>query len=487
MPKAPTIETLLKGGSAEWNRLRKAGKVPSEHTGATFAQLFSANADLSGLTLIGSEWEKCDLSKMNFRETDLSNAYFHGGRLQDCDFRNANLSGATFEKLKLLRCDFTGAQGLEELELDDVDMDRVVGLDGEEAPPPPPPPVHGATSFTREQRAQAQAQAEAMSQQTGEAEAAELPPFRPQDPPGLLLQRALKGWGEVPGWLLDAPGLRPPLPPVVPTGQGLEAQLREATRARLEGRKPNVPADVIGRAQHALRMSTREAAAAALLLRETGVDPQFRFSAAKGLKAALRAESEVDDLTGSIDPRLAGALWVLQLPHDAAELAREARRRLSAAQLFTALVEAGFYPDNNWEEALESSEPALELAQSATGGDREALAEGFQSFAALPEEARLRRLAYLAEATAHLENLNRLPDGVEPRWLHDPEFREHHEQEMQLVQALTAQEVPVKVAKLAAEQLGVPEGSVPEDSEGDLFIHLRCRVCDEQKLLVQSP
>ena len=78
--------------------MRKDGRVAIDHTGATFAQLFSANADLSGLQLIGSEWEKCDLSKVSFREADLSNAYFHGGRLQDCDFRGANLEGATFEE-----------------------------------------------------------------------------------------------------------------------------------------------------------------------------------------------------------------------------------------------------------------------------------------------------------------------------------------------------------------------------------------------------
>ena len=126
--------------------------MSTDHTGATFENLFSANTDLSGLVLVGTEWDRCDLSKVSFRDTDLSNAYFHGGRLQDCDFRGANLDGATFERLKLLRCDFSGAQGLESLELDDVDMDRVHGLDGEEAPPPPPPPVHGATSFTREQR-----------------------------------------------------------------------------------------------------------------------------------------------------------------------------------------------------------------------------------------------------------------------------------------------------------------------------------------------
>src|SRR5215213_2800592 len=106
-----SIETLLKNGSTEWNRLRKAGKVPQDHTGATLTNLFSANADLSGLGLVGSEWEGCDLSKINFREADLSNAYFHGGRLLECDFRGTNLEGATFERMKLVRCDFTGARG----------------------------------------------------------------------------------------------------------------------------------------------------------------------------------------------------------------------------------------------------------------------------------------------------------------------------------------------------------------------------------------
>ena len=96
MAKPLTIESLLKNGSAEWNKLRKAGQVPTDHTGATFTQLFSANADLSSLELVGTEWERCDLSKINFRDTDLSNAYFHGGRLQDCDFRGATLEGATF-------------------------------------------------------------------------------------------------------------------------------------------------------------------------------------------------------------------------------------------------------------------------------------------------------------------------------------------------------------------------------------------------------
>lgn len=482
MAKALTIETLLKNGSAEWNRLRKAGKVGTDHTGATFAQLFSANADLSGLELIGSEWEKCDLSKVSFRDTDLSNAYFHGGRLQDCDFRGANLDGATFERLKLLRCDFTGAKGLEGLELDEVDMDRVVGLGGEDEPPPPPPPAHGVTSFTREQRSAVMSGTNPLQA----FDANEPPPFRPQDPPGALLFRGLKDMVPPP-WVLDAPGLRPPLPPRLPPGAGLEALLREAIKLRLEA-KPQAPdSEAIKRAQKALRMGSKDASFAAMYLREVNVEPEFRFSASKVLKDALRAELDVDDLTGQLDPRITGALLELKLPHETEEALGEARRRLAATQLFSALLEAGFTPENNWEEALDASEPALELAQLATGGAREELTEAFRTFAALPDEARMRRLAYLAEAVAHLEVLSRMPPGTEPAWLTGPEFRECHDREMVFVQALKAEDIPTKAADLAQAELGVPKGEVPEDSAEDLFIHLRCPVCGKEKLLVQSP
>lgn len=479
MPKATTIESLLKGGSTEWNKLRKAGTVPLDHTGATFAQLFSANTDLSGLTLIGTEWEKCDLSKVSFRDTDLSNAYFHGGRLQDCDFRGANLDGATFERLKLLRCDFSGARGLEALELDEVDMDRVVGLDGQEAPPPPPPPAHGITSFTREQRTAA------LGGQPFLAD--EPPPFKPQDPPAALILRGLKKLGSVPFWVLDTPGLAPPLPPRLTTGASLESLLREAVKARLEVR-PMVPdQDAILRAQKALRLGAKDAPYAAGYLREVGVAPLFRFSAAKVLKELLRAETEVEDLTASIDPRVTAAMVELKLPHDTGEHLGEARRRLAAAQLFSALLEAGFTPENNWEEAVDAAEPAMEMVQVATNGDRQQLAEAFTTFAGLPDEVRLRRLGYLAEATAHLELLARLPDGVEPAWLSGPETRECHDREMSFVQAIRAQEIPEKVAALAEAELGIPQGTVPEDSDQDLFIHLRCSVCGKEKLLLQSP
>jgi hypothetical protein len=478
MAKALSIESLLQSGSAEWNKLRKTGKVPQDHTGATFAQLFSANADLSGLALVGTEWEKCDLSKINFRETDLSNAYFHGGRLQDCDFRGANLEGATFERLKLLRCDFSGARGLEELELEDVDMDRVVGLGGEDAPPPPPPPIQGTTSFTREQR---QNQAAANDAQS----ASELPPFRPQDPPSVLLARALTQMKVSPPWVLDAPGLRPTVPTNLPPGQGLETLLREAVRARLEGRKPLQDSAAIERAQKSLSLGSKDAHFAALYLRELGVEPAYRFSAAKTIKALLKSETDIDDLTGSVDPRTTGALLHLQLPDGVSELSLEVRRRATATQLFMSLLEAGFAPDNNWEEALESAPQAIDLAEAA-GGDRAALAEAFQTFATLPEEVRVRRMAYLSEAAYHLDQLRRLPEGVEPRWLHDPEYRECHDREMQFVQALTAAQIPTKVPELAQAELGIPAGTVPEESEEDLYLHFRCPVCSKEKLLVQS-
>lgn len=489
MPKAPlSIEKLLQSGSAEWNRLRKSGQVPTEHTGATFAQLFSANTDLSGLGLVGTEWERCDLSKVNFRDADLSNAYFHGGRMQDCDFRGANLEGATFEKLKLLRCDFTGAKGLDDVDFDDVDMDRVVGLDGEEAPPPPPPPAQGITAFTREQRDKALGLTDRFgSMPTQEAMGDELPPFRPQDPPGSLFFRGLKRLGAPPLWVLDVPSLRPLIPQRLPPGSALETLYREAVKSRLENKKPLADPSVVERAQKALRLGSKDAAAAAMYLREVGEPPLFRFSAAKGLKEALRAEVEVDDLTGSLDPRTTGALLELRLPHEVVEHLGEARRRLAATQLYTSLLEAGFNPENNWEEALDSAEAALELAQVATGDERQQLLEGFQVFAALPEEARLRRLAYLAESVTNLELLSRLPEGMEPAWLSGPETRECHEREMTYIQSLKAEEIPAKVPALAKEELGVPEGEVPEESEDDLFVHLRCDVCGKEKLIVQSP
>jgi len=465
MPNGHNIESLLKGGSTAWNKLRQAGKIPREHTGATLVHLFSANADLSGLELVGTEWEKCDLSKVSFRESDLSNAYFHGGRLQECDFRGCNLDGATFEQIKLVRCDFSGAKGLENLELQQVDLDRVIGLGGEEA-----------------------GSAKSSSRPTSEEQGTDGHlPFRPQDSPASLISRGLKANSLAPAWVLDVPGLRLSVEVHPPTGASLEALYREAVRARLSGRSAFRDADAVGRAQAALRLGSRDSPFAALYLSEVGIEPVFRFSAARQLRTALKGEIEIDDPTAAVDPRTCAALSVLKLPQEAAEFFGEAKRRLCAAHLFTALLEAGFTPEHNWDEAVDSSERAQELAATAGLGARAEMEQAFRAFAVLPEEIRLRRLAYLAESVAHLEALARLPAGTEPAWLAGPEARECHEREMTFVESLRAKDIPDKVAPLALAELGVPIGHVPEDSDDDLFIHMRCAVCGKEKLLIQSP
>jgi hypothetical protein len=120
------------------------------------------------------------------------------------------------------------------------------------------------------------------------------------------------------------------------------------------------------------------------------------------LNADLREAAEVEDPTADVDPRVTGALAELKATAEALDVLGELRMKLAAVQLFTALMEAGFMPDNNWEEAVDSQEASQDLAHIA-GGDREQLAEAFKAFAELPEDVRLRRLAYLAEAVAHVE------------------------------------------------------------------------------------
>ena len=58
---------------------------------------------------------------------------------------------------------------------------------------------------------------------------------------------------------------------------------------------------------------------------------------------------------------------------------------------------------------------------------------------------------------------------------------------MSLVDVLRATDIPARAAALARTELGVTEGEVPEDSEDDLFLQVRCLTCGKEKLLVQSP
>lgn len=129
MAKPPTLDVLLKTGSASWNALRKSGKAPLDHTGATLTQIFCADADLSGLSLVGTEWDRCELNGIDFRNSDLTNAYFHHCRIRDCQFEGCNVEGASFEKLKMVRCSFVGATNVDSVELEDADLDDVEGLE----------------------------------------------------------------------------------------------------------------------------------------------------------------------------------------------------------------------------------------------------------------------------------------------------------------------------------------------------------------------
>ena len=79
------------------------------------------------------------------------------------------------------------------------------------------------------------------------------------------------------------------------------------------------------------------------------------------------------------------------------------------------------------------------------------------------------------------------PTSPKPTRLIDLGTRECHEREMTYIQSLKAEEIPAKVPALAKAELGVPEGEVPEESDDDLFVHLRCGECGKEKLIVQSP
>ena len=46
---------------------------------------------------------------------------------------------------------------------------------------------------------------------------------------------------------------------------------------------------------------------------------------------------------------------------------------------------------------------------------------------------------------------------------------------------LTAEQIPEKVPELAETELGVPKGTVPEDSDRDLFLHFKCGQCGKEK------
>jgi uncharacterized protein YjbI with pentapeptide repeats len=389
------IEVLLKNGSKAWNQMRQEGKVAEDHTGATFVQLFSANANLAKLCLAGSEWEACDLSNVSFRDADLSNAYFHGGRLQDCDFRHAKLGGATFERLKLVRCNFAGAKGLRALELSDVDMDRVTGLDE----------VEEADDEGEENQ---KLQTSPFAKDDDDAPPAFAQNFRPFDSPEQLFQNGLRRLEHIPLWVLDVHELSPPLPSQSPLALGPEGLLRDLAKAQLTKQKPAVTEACLQRAKAALTQNSADVACAMVCLHHVGAAFSCSDVVLRSLQDAFYETIDLDDLTGAVDPRLVQALKLSGAEGMLLGSLDELRIRLSAAQLFTALLQAGLSPDNPlWKEAVKSDETAASLCEMASGGDFPFLEEAFHIFAALPEEIQLQRLAYLTVSNQKVEALLR--------------------------------------------------------------------------------
>ena len=244
--------------------------------------------------------------------------------------------------------------------------------------------------------------------------------------------------------MLDAPGLRPPLPTRLPPGRGSRSLLREAVKTRLEGSRPVSDPDAVKRAQNALRLGRKDAAFAVMYLREVGVEPAFRFSAAKALASCCRRRAGGGRPAPARSTRgWRARCWELRLPHDAEEALGEVRRRLAATQLFEALLEAGFTPENNWDEAVESHESALELVPLAVGRRptgarrgvlrlRRAAGGGATAAAGVPRGVRDAPGAAVAAAGGH---------GA-ARGCPGPEFRECHDREMLTLQAFPAAEMP---------------------------------------------
>jgi hypothetical protein len=256
----------------------------------------------------------------------------------------------------------------------------------------------GITSFTREQRAAAMA----AQQPSPESE---LPPFKPGDAPSALLFRALKHVSNPPPWVLDVPGLRLPLPVRMPPGTSLEHLYREAVKTRLEGRRPVPDMQAVAKAKQIVANGGPDVALAVSYLHEVDETVAPSEAAVDVLNAALEEAVEVEDPTADVDPRITLALSELRAGAEALAHVGELRMRLAGCTLFTSLLEAGFSPENNWEEAVDSQEASQDLAHVATNGNRELLADAFRAFAELPDEVRMRRLAYLAEATAHVESM----------------------------------------------------------------------------------
>jgi hypothetical protein len=186
--------------------------------------------------------------------------------------------------------------------------------------------------------------------------------------------------------------------------------LRDFARAKLTHQKPVVTEMGLHRAQTALLQNSADVACAIVYLHHLSVAFSCSETVLRSLQDSFQETIELDDLTGAVDPRLVHALKLSKAEQTLLNSLDELRIRLSAAQLFTALLQAKLTPDNAlWKEAVEKDDTAASLARMASGGDFDFLEEAFQIFAGLPEEIQLQRLAYLSVSNQMVEDLLRLP------------------------------------------------------------------------------
>jgi hypothetical protein len=230
--------------------------------------------------------------------------------------------------------------------------------------------------------------------------------FRPFDTPAQLFQKGLCRLEQIPLWVLDVHELNPPLPAQNPMTLGPEGLLRDWAKTRLGHQKPAVTETGLQRAQAAVAQNSADVACAIVYLHHQGVAFSLSETVLRSLQNTFQETIELDDLTGAVDPRLVHALKLSKAEQALFNSLDELRIRLSAAQLFTALLQAELSPDNAlWKEAVEKDETATSLSQMASGGDMGFLEEAFHVFAGLPEEIQLQRLACLSVSNQMVEDL----------------------------------------------------------------------------------
>lgn len=111
-----TLERRIKAGDpAGFAETVAEMEDPPSVAGATFEKLRLLDFDFSGVDLSNTEWNACNLERIQFGDANLEGAFFERGQLTECTFAGADLSGACFEAVIFARTELRAiiADGLE--------------------------------------------------------------------------------------------------------------------------------------------------------------------------------------------------------------------------------------------------------------------------------------------------------------------------------------------------------------------------------------